>query len=522
MNICLGLARARLGPAAAIIDPRQGVAACEENRLTRARQAPTSGPPALAIAELLSYLGHTESSIGAVGVVRDPEQPDWHQGSGGAIEIDAHRAHAEYAFHASGFDSALVVVCDATAAQGYSAWNYQEGQARSQDSVGDFPIAAVYGAMTEALGLRAARDEHLVEAMARAGRGEGRAADWIDITPQGMSTGRDFKQAIADACHASADRDATSRDVAATVQRKLGTCLTELLLRLARASGARRLCLSGGLFFNTHFTTTAAHARAFDEVFVPAHPGRSGSAIGAALGAMAATVDKPKGLSPRPTQSQGASGAIGSAYLGPGYSIADVKEALDNCKLVYDLQREEQVIDTVLQALSHGRLAGWFHGRLEWGPRALGHRTVLADPFARHVLENLNGYLKKRPSYRSYGVSVPLLKVHDLFDIPGPAGTNRSASPFMQYEYRPRDLDQFRTILPKGVETLRVHTVDDSEPLYLRLLERWGEMSGVPVLVNTSFNGFHEPLVCSPRDAVRVFYGTGLDLLAIEGFVLRK
>lgn len=512
-KLCLGIARARLGPAAAIIDPRQGVAACEENRLTRARQAPTSGPPALAIAELLSYLGHTESSIETVGVVRDPEQPDWHQGSGGAIEIDAHRAHADYAFKASGFDSALVVVCDATAAQGYSAFNYQGPQVRSQDPVGDFPIAEVYGALTEALGLRAARDEHLVEAMARAGRGDGPAGDRIEITPQGMSTARDFKQAIADACQASGDRDATSRDVAAAVQRKLGTCLTELLSRLARASGARRLCLSGGLFFNTHFTTAAAHSAAFDEAFVPAHPGRSGSAIGAALGAMAG------GLS---GQSQGAPGGIGSAYLGPGYSGAEVKEALDNCKLVYDLQREEQVIDTVLEAVSQGRLAGWFHGRLEWGPRALGHRTVLADPFATHVLENLNGYLKKRPSYRSYGISVPLAKLHDLFEVPRREGRDRSASPFMQYEYRPRDLDKFRTILPKGVETLRVHTVDESEPLYLRLLVRWGEKSGVPVLVNTSFNGFHEPLVCSPRDAVRVFYGTGLDLLAIEGFVLRK
>ena len=140
---------------------------------------------------------------------------------------------------------------------------------------------------------------------------------------------------------------------------------------------------------------------------------------------------------------------------------------------------------------------------------------MLADPFSAHVLDNLNGYLKKRPSYRSYGVSVPAATLHELFDGP-------PASPFMQYEYRPRDLDKFRAILPEGVQTLRVHTVDQREPRYLRLLERWGEQSGTPVLVNTSFNGFHEPLVCSPRDAIRVFYGTGLDLLALEDFILRK
>ena len=92
----------------------------------------------------------------------------------------------------------------------------------------------------------------------------------------------------------------------------------------------------------------------------------------------------------------------------------------------------------------------------------------------------------------------------------------------MQFEYRPRDLDRFRTILPPGVTTLRVHTVDESEPRMLRLLEIWEEKNGMPVLVNTSFNGFHEPLVCSPRDAIRVFYGTGLDVLVLENFLLRK
>jgi predicted NodU family carbamoyl transferase len=143
---------------------------------------------------------------------------------------------------------------------------------------------------------------------------------------------------------------------------------------------------------------------------------------------------------------------------------------------------------------------------------------VLADPFAPHVLENLNGFLKRRPAFRPYGVSVPADRLADVFEVR--AGVE--ASPFMQFEYRPRDIERFRPILPPGVETLRVHTVDGSEPRTLRLLEQWGARSGMPVLVNTSFNGFHEPLVCSPRDAIRVFYGTGLDVLALENFVLRK
>jgi carbamoyltransferase len=211
---------------------------------------------------------------------------------------------------------------------------------------------------------------------------------------------------------------------------------------------------------------------------------------------------------------------IGSPYLGPSYSDREIKETLENCKLSFDLLHADRLFDVVLHALSRGRLVGWYHGRLEWGPRALGHRSVLADPLAPHVLENLNGFLKRRPSYRTYGISVPTSELDRYFERAERSAP--AASPFMQFEYRPRDPEKFRPVLPEGVETLRVHTVDESEPRFLRLLQLWGERTGVPVLVNTSFNGFHEPLVCSPRDAIRVFYGTGLDLLALENFYLRK
>jgi carbamoyltransferase len=471
------------------------------------------GPPDLAIAELLAYLGAAEREISTIAVVRDDDAPDWwrrqdasvrRQASGAkdqgprTVQIEPHAAHAEYAFRASGFAAALTVVCDASSADGYNAFVSNRAGTKPIAPVGHFPIARIYGEMTEALGFQAMRDEHLVEAMARAGDPKAaRVPDLISIAAEGIILRQDLRQAIADAT-SGLDEEAARRNTAAAVQRRLGDCVIELLQRLANASGLEHVCLSGGLFFNTHFTTIAAQCGAFQATYIPPHPGRSGSAMGAALvGASSIPAD------------------VGSPYLGPGYSDPQVKQALENCKLAFDLQREEQVISTVLRAVSRGRLVGWYHGRLEWGPRALGHRTVLADPFSSHVLDNLNGYLKQRPAYRTYGVSVPLARLTEFFDGVQP-------SPFMQYEYHPRDPGKFRSILPGGVETLRVHTVDDSSPRYLRLLERWGEMSGAPVLVNTSFNGFHEPLVCSPRDAIRVFYGTGLDLLALEDFILRK
>jgi carbamoyltransferase len=501
----LGIARARMGPAAALIDASSGaVRACEENRLSRGRQAPTSGPPELAIAALLAAGRHRTDDIASTGIIRDPDMGDWAT-FGVPIDVDAHQAHADYARRVASADDALCVVCDSTTAEGWTAWRGRRGEPlkRIDADLGRFPLTQVYGELTQALGLTVMRDEHLVESLARSGRAaQDAVAGEITCDAEGVSVPPGFRAAIDAAVREGHDPQRARRDIAASVQQRLGHCLVELLQRLsAHVDGQPRpptLFLSGGLFFNTHFTTVAAASGIFAETHVAAHPGRNGAAVGAALTAAAS-----------------ASPCLASPYLGPGYDAAAVKEALDNCKLSYDLLRPEKLYDVTLHALGRGRLVGWYHGAMEWGPRALGHRSVLADPLSAHVLDNLNGFLKQRPSYRGYGVSVPLSRLADFFEGP-------PASPYMQYEYRPRDRERFRPILPPGVETLRVHTVDDSEPRFLRLLELWGEKTGTPVLVNTSFNGFHEPLVCSPRDAIRVFYGTGLDMLVLEDFVLRK
>lgn len=513
-ELFLGIARARLGPSAALIDVARGVtAACEENRLTRARHAPTAGPPELALAELLAFLKRAPSNITGVGVVDDEDRSSWASRAPTAIPIDGHQAHAVSAFHASSFGRSVVLVSEVHRPRGWTAWRFNRDEPVAREvgkALGEFPLARIYGQLTEALGLQPMRDEHLVEAMARAGADTfQRLADLIALTSEGVTVDSRFTSEIRQAI-SSTDGERAKRDIATSVQRRLGDCLVELLRRIIASEGGTdghcdNVSLSGGLFFNTFFTTAAATCGLFDHVHVPPHPGRNGTALGAALiaGGSSARLG---------------SEVIGSPYLGPGYSDAQIKEALENCKLSYDYLKGDRVNDAVIHALSHGCLIGWFHGRLEWGPRALGHRSVLADPFAPHALDNLNGFLKRRPWYRSYGVSVPLSRAPEFFTI----DDTPTESPFMQFEFRPRDPERFRTILPAGVETVRVHTVDEREPRFLRLLQMWGEKTGTPVLVNTSFNGFHEPLVCSPRDAIRVFYGTGLDVLALEDFLLRK
>ena len=152
---------------------------------------------------------------------------------------------------------------------------------------------------------------------------------------------------------------------------------------------------------------------------------------------------------------------------------------------------------------------------MEWGHRALGNRSILASPLSPYVLDNLNLFLKQRERYRAYGLSVREEDASQYFD-----GPRRSS--WMEYEYGLKDRDRFRHVLPAGASTLRVQTVDRSAAFFQELHEAFANATGTGVLVNTSFNGFSEPIVCSPRDAIRVFYGTGLDVLIIDRFVVRK
>jgi carbamoyltransferase len=153
---------------------------------------------------------------------------------------------------------------------------------------------------------------------------------------------------------------------------------------------------------------------------------------------------------------------------------------------------------------------------MEWGQRALGARSILADPFATYVLENLNRFLKHREPWRGYALSVSKPAVDRFFQGPAEA-------PFMECDFRCRDYDTFRHVLPAPHAAARLQVVgEDAPPGFRKLLDAFGTVSGIPCVVNTSFNGFHEPIVCSPRDAIRVFYSSGVDVLFLDRFLLTK
>ena len=205
-----------------------------------------------------------------------------------------------------------------------------------------------------------------------------------------------------------------------------------------------------------------------------------------------------------------------SPFLGPSYDGEEIKATLDNCKLNYQWVSDNEAIEIAVEDLQRGRLIAWFEGAMEWGPRALGGRSILANPFSPYVLDNLNRYLKQRDPWRGYALSGLEPHVGRLFD--GPDG-----SPFMECDYTPRESRCFQHVLPGPGAAVRIQTVGaDAPPRFRGLLSAFGAAAGAPMLVNTSFNAFREPMVCSPRDAVRVFFGSGIDTLVLEQFVIRK
>lgn len=420
--------------------------------------------------------------------------------------LEHHFAHAAAAVYLRPVDTAAVLVCDRHSRSHTSVWSFADGSLEKIDwPEGAAGLASLYSEAACVFGLPPG-DEHQLEALARVGgTHEVSPLDHLMSYRDGaVWTDDRWKAQLYEwLSEAPVDLFEHRARVAAALQCHLGRLLLALAGDIRTKVGRRHLCLAGGLFYNTYFTTLVRQSGIFDDVLVAPNPGNAGIAAGAARACAAVTSLRHVGV---------------SRFLGPEYDIEAIKRTLDNCKLSYQYLSDEQVIAVAVEALRHGRLVGWFQGRMEWGHRALGHRSILANPASPYVLDNLNVFLKRRQHHHAYGLSVPLAAVSRHFDGP-------PASPFMEYDYRVADHDRLHHVVPDGVSTLRVQTISsDDESLggFRRLHEAFGQVTGIPVLVNTSFNGFSEPIVCSPRDAVRVFFGTGLDLLVLDRFVIEK
>ena len=501
MALTAGLGGAARHGCVALIDRQHVVAVCEQERVTRVRGAGfnDTGLPDEALDTLLERLGRTRKDVTTYAAA-ESEPPD----SDGHVteRVDHHLAHACASYLSSPLSSATIVVCDREPPK-VSVWR---GTGRDVTPV-DWPwrgpgFADVYTACAETLGLASESAGQRFEALARLQpdyRNQ-RVADLLSGDGTSLTAQSGWQELAREGLSAAELRagNAGSVALAAALQARIGELFVDFLRMVRERSESDALCLAGSFFHHSSINTVAKRSGLFRRVFVPVNPGNAGLAVGSAL--------RVTGAAPCPV----------SPFLGPAYQPDEIKATLDNCKLRYDWVGEEDAIATAVRATIRGMLVGWFDGAMEWGPRALGGRCILANPFAPYVLENLNRFLKQREPWRGYALSGTPEAVHEHFDGPEEA-------PFMECDYRPRDPGRFQHILPSPDAAIRIQTVGPaSPPLFRRLLDAFGAATGIPLLVNTSFNGFHEPIVCSPRDAVRVFYGSGLDVLILNGFVITK
>ena len=300
--------------------------------------------------------------------------------------------------------------------------------------------------------------------------------------------------------------DEERKALASSIQAACTELVTSLVEDLCRRQGIQRICFAGGLFQNVLLVASLEKALGASQVFVPPAPGNAGTALGAAYLAWHHTLSKPR-MQTAP-----------SVYLGPRFDRQSIKNILDNSKTRYTLPNtEERRVDTAVQLLNAGKIVGWFQGAAEFGPRALGNRSVLASPWAPYVRENLNDFIKHREWFRPFAISVPEEDCPQYFDASSQCCVMNSLGKVRPDAHcLPEGF-----LLPDG--QVRLHVVKQrSNPLFWRLLKRFGEQGPGPMLLNTSFNLFGEPLVLSPRDAMRSYFGSGLDALIIDTFVLSK
>jgi carbamoyltransferase len=247
-------------------------------------------------------------------------------------------------------------------------------------------------------------------------------------------------------------------------------------------------------------------SRKFDSVFVQPAAGNSGTALGAVFESWHGIYKEKRRASPD------------NLFLGPSYSAEQIKRVLENCKLRFRyLLTADELIDTAVAQISENKIVAWMHGRMEFGPRALGNRSILASPHDPYSAENLNAYIKHRESFRKFAASVPAELASEYFEV-GPNARFLATVGHVRERYR----KCFESaILDRNL--IRVHAVSaEDSPLYWKLLHAAGKKTGLPVLYNTSFNLFGEPLVCTPRDAVRSFYSSGIDAMFVGNFFLQK
>jgi carbamoyltransferase len=300
-------------------------------------------------------------------------------------------------------------------------------------------------------------------------------------------------------------------DVAASIQKVTEEILLKLANQLHKETGLDRLCMAGGVALNSVANGRLLRETPFKQIYIQPAAGDSGAALGAALYAYHTLLGHPRGF------------VMEHAYWGDEFDEAVIHDFLRTNQISYqDFENDDRLVGRVAELLERGKVAGWFQGRFEWGPRALGNRSILADPRRPEMKDTVNVKIKFREPFRPFAPSVIESSAEKFFNVTAPQ--EHYPNRFMLYVVPVKD--EFHEALPAITHydgSARIQTVrPDVAPLYHQLIETFGELTGIPVLMNTSFNLRGEPIVTTPANAFATFNNSGLDFLVLGHCLISK
>ena len=464
-----------------------------------------------------------------------------------------HLSHAASAFFPSPFDEAAVLTMDGVGEWATTSASVGKGNTLAITQEIHFPhsLGLLYSAFTYYCGFKVNSGEYKLMGLAPYGEPRYRQLIFdrlIDLKADGsfrlnldyfnyctgltMTNGR-FDELFGGAARRPDADLLTQRhmDIAASIQAVLDEVVLRLTRSLASATGMRNLCLAGGVALNCVTNGKVLRDGRFKHLWIQPASGDAGGALGAALAACHLHAGQPR------ERTGGSHDAMYGAYLGPEFSDDEIRRRLESAGAHFTALDEDTLIRTAVNDLVDGKAVGWFQGRMEFGPRALGARSILGDPRSPSMQSVLNLKVKYRESFRPFAPSVLAEDAAEWFEL-------TSESPYMlivadvlerwRREMTPEEQALFgieklnvpRSTIPAVTHvdySARIQTVHrDTNPRYHALISCFRSLTGCPVLVNTSFNVRGEPIVGSPEDAFRCFMGTGIESLAIGRFYLRK
>jgi carbamoyltransferase len=582
MNI-LGINAYHGNASAAIVCDGKLIAAVEEERFNRVKYA--AGFPAAAIRYCLKEAGLTLSEIDHVAVPRNPyarlgrklfyalRMPAFARERAKVISkftgipaalalafdadpakvkarfhrIEHHQAHLASTYFVSPFQRAALLSADGLGDFASSMWGVGEGHRMRIDGAIAFPhsLGLYYSAVTQYLGFLKFGDEYKVMGLAAYGEpsyvealrdvvrfrnngGEfgfrlgldyfthhktGPEMSWAesDKTPV---LGKMFSDALPEKLGAPARQPEDSleqrhRDLAASLQARLEEVYLGMLKKLAAQTGAKAVCLAGGVAFNCVANGKIFDTTPFEQVYVHPAAGDAGLAVGAAYHLWHQKLGQPRSF------------VMEHAYWGPGYTPEESRSAMRGsavCGEGYTIHElaDDELMRRTAALIAAGKIVGWYQGRAEWGPRALGNRSIVADPRRPEMKEILNQRIKHREIFRPFAPSILAEKTGEWF-------TQSHPSPFMNLAYSVHPDKRDKIPAPTHVDgTGRLQTVTrDANPRYHALLSEFERQTGVPVVLNTSFND-NEPIVCRPEEALECFLRTQMDALALGNILITR